>query len=116
VKVGILYLQRYPAPTRSRDRAKKARDAAEAMSDPDLKRTILEVAAGYERLAKRAEKQMLNLKANRRQKLRQEFGWAGSTARRRMGTVRRAQHRKFSRCHPYRYSWAYVPRSPAKPC
>jgi hypothetical protein len=53
-------------PTHWLDRAKKARDAAEAMSDPDLKRTILEVAAGYERLAKRAEKQMLNLKADQR--------------------------------------------------
>ena len=31
------------------DRAKKAREAAEAMGDPDFKRTILEVAAGYER-------------------------------------------------------------------
>jgi hypothetical protein len=76
-------------PTHWLDRAKKARDAAKAMSDPDLKRTILEVAAGYEQLAKRVEKQIHKLKANRRLKLRQEFGWAGSTARRRMGTVRR---------------------------
>jgi hypothetical protein len=59
------------------------------MSDPDLKRTILEVAAGYERLAERVEKRILKVKAARRLKLRQEFGWAGSTARERMGTMRR---------------------------
>jgi hypothetical protein len=68
-------------PTHWLDRAKKARDAAKAMSDPDLKRTILEVAAGYERLAERVEKRILKSKAARRLKLRQEFGWAGSTAR-----------------------------------
>ena len=55
------------------DRAKKARDAAAAVSDPDFKRKILEVAAGYERLAERAEKRTLKLKADRRLKLRQMF-------------------------------------------
>ena len=46
------------------DRAKKARNAAKTMGDLSLR--ILEVAVGYERLAKRAEKQMLNLKADQR--------------------------------------------------
>ena len=47
------------------------------MSYPDFKRTILEVAAGYERLAERGEKRTLKLKAKRRLKLklRQAFGW-----------------------------------------
>jgi hypothetical protein len=57
------------------DRARKARDVAESTGDPHFKRTILEVAAGYERLAERAEKRTLKLKADRRLKLRQTFGW-----------------------------------------
>ena len=44
------------------DRAKKARDAAEGMTDPILKKMMLDVAAGYERLAKRAEERTLKLK------------------------------------------------------
>jgi hypothetical protein len=44
------------------ERATKARGAAEAMTDPVLKRMMLEVAAGYERLAKRAEERSPKLK------------------------------------------------------
>ena len=36
--------------------AEKARDAAEGMTDPVLKKMMLDVADGYERLAQRAEK------------------------------------------------------------
>jgi hypothetical protein len=39
------------------ERAKYARRAAANMTDPELKRRMLEVVAGYERLAKRAEEQ-----------------------------------------------------------
>ena len=35
------------------DRAERARSVAESMTDPELKRMMLDVAAGYERLAKR---------------------------------------------------------------
>ena len=38
------------------ERAEKARDAAEGMTDPVLKKMMLDVADGYERLAQRAEK------------------------------------------------------------
>jgi hypothetical protein len=37
-----------------RDRAEKVRHAAESMTDPVLKKMTIDIAAGYERLAKRA--------------------------------------------------------------
>ena len=40
------------------ERADKARDVAEKMTDPVLKQMMLDVAAGYERLAMRAEKRV----------------------------------------------------------
>ena len=40
------------------ERAEKARDAAEGMTDPVLKQMMLDVAAGYERLAMRAERRV----------------------------------------------------------
>jgi hypothetical protein len=43
-------------------RATQARGAAETITDPVLKRMMLEVAAGYERLAKRAEERWPKLK------------------------------------------------------
>ena len=49
-------------PTHWLDRAEKARDAAEGMTDPILKQMMLDVAVGYERLAKRAEERTLKLK------------------------------------------------------
>ena len=49
-------------PTHWLDRAEKARDAAEGMADPVLKKMMLDVAVGYERLAKRAEERTLKLK------------------------------------------------------
>ena len=50
------------SPTHWLDRAEKARDAAEGMTDPVLKKMMLDVVVGYERLAKRAEERALNLK------------------------------------------------------
>jgi hypothetical protein len=38
-----------------RNRAKEARAQAEQMSDPQAKQQLLEIASGYERLAKLAE-------------------------------------------------------------
>ena len=49
------------SPTHWLDRAEKARDAAEGMTDPVLKQMMIEVAVGYERLAKRAEERTLKL-------------------------------------------------------
>jgi hypothetical protein len=43
------------------DRAEKARNVAESMTDPVLKRMMLDVAAGYERLAKRAAERRQSL-------------------------------------------------------
>ena len=40
------------------ERAEKARLVAEKMTDPVLKQMMLDVAAGYERLAMRAEKRV----------------------------------------------------------
>ena len=40
------------------ERADKARDVAEKMTDPVLKKMMLDVAAGYERLAMRAERRV----------------------------------------------------------
>ena len=40
------------------ERADKARDVAEKMTDPVLKQMMLDVAAGYERLAMRAERRV----------------------------------------------------------
>ena len=42
-------------PKRWRDRAEEARIQAEQMSDDDTRRMMLVVAAGYERMAERAE-------------------------------------------------------------
>jgi hypothetical protein len=50
-------------PTRWLDRAEKARDAAEGMTDPVLKQMMFDVAVGYERLAKRAEERTLKLRS-----------------------------------------------------
>ena len=43
------------------DRAERARYVASSMTDPELKRMMLDVAAGYERLAKRAEERRRHL-------------------------------------------------------
>ena len=40
---------------RWRTLAAEARAAADEMTDPDAKRTLLKIAEGYERLARRAE-------------------------------------------------------------
>jgi hypothetical protein len=47
------------------DRADRARYVAESMTDPELKRMMLDVAAGYERLAKRAEERRRHLSSLR---------------------------------------------------
>ena len=39
-----------------RSRAEEARTMPEQMNDPDAKRTLLDIAAGYDRLALRAER------------------------------------------------------------
>ena len=41
-----------------RDRAEEARAHAEQMNDPEAKRQMFEIAAGYERLAERAERRL----------------------------------------------------------
>jgi hypothetical protein len=46
-------------PKHWRERAEKARYVADGMTDPVLKQMMLDVAAGYERLAKRAEDRRL---------------------------------------------------------
>ena len=46
-------------PKHWRDRAERARIHAEQMRDPDACRMMLETAAGYERLAKKAEQRLL---------------------------------------------------------
>jgi hypothetical protein len=43
------------APERWRTRAAEARATADEMSDPEAKRTLLNIAEAYERLARRAE-------------------------------------------------------------
>ena len=57
----IAWPSRISDPRHWLDRAKKARDAAEAMTDPEFKRMMIEVAVGYERLAKRAEERISKL-------------------------------------------------------
>ena len=59
-------LQVSPMPTRLvnnakhwRDRAEQARSNAELMIDPEAKRKMLNIAADYDRLAKRAEEYKL---------------------------------------------------------
>jgi len=47
------------------ERAEKARYNAGGMSDPVLKQMMLDVASGYERLAKRAEERRLKLRPSR---------------------------------------------------
>jgi hypothetical protein len=42
-------------------RAERARHVAASMADPELKKMMLEVATGYERLAKRAEERRQRL-------------------------------------------------------
>jgi hypothetical protein len=42
------------------DRAEKARRHAEQLTDPEAKRMMLEVAASYDKLAKRAEQRRLS--------------------------------------------------------
>jgi hypothetical protein len=46
-------------PKHWRDRAEEARVHAEQMRDPEACRMMLEIAAGYERLAKKAEQRLL---------------------------------------------------------
>ena len=46
-------------PKHWRDRAEEARIHAEQMRDPEACRMMLETAAGYERLAKKAEQRLL---------------------------------------------------------
>ena len=46
-------------PKHWRDRAEKARVHGEQMRDPEACRMMLETAAGYERLAKKAEQRLL---------------------------------------------------------
>ena len=41
------------------DRAEEARVHADQMSDPEARRMMLEVAAGYDKLAKRAEQKRI---------------------------------------------------------
>ena len=53
------------------ERAKYARSAAESMTDPELKRMMLEVVAGYERLAKRAEERKSGAASAKRSRHRQ---------------------------------------------
>lgn len=48
-------MKAYISPQRWRDRAEEARIQAERMRDHDTKRMMLEVAAGYDRMAARAE-------------------------------------------------------------
>jgi hypothetical protein len=45
-------------PTHWRNRAEEARANAHQMSDPESKRMMLDIAAGYERLAERAERRL----------------------------------------------------------
>jgi hypothetical protein len=51
-------------PKRWRQLAQDARVAADRLGDPDAKRTMLEIAEGYEQLASLAEKKMAS-KSNR---------------------------------------------------
>jgi hypothetical protein len=44
-----------------RDRAEEARVHADQMSNPEAQRMMLEVAAGYDKLAKRAEQRKLGV-------------------------------------------------------
>ena len=46
-------------PAHWRDRAEEARRIAEEMVDPDAKRMMLNIAAGYDRLAQHAETRLL---------------------------------------------------------
>jgi hypothetical protein len=45
-----------------RDRAEEARANAEQMNDPEAKRQMSEIVAGYERLAQRAEQRLREIK------------------------------------------------------
>jgi hypothetical protein len=47
------------SPGHWRDRAEEARRIAEDMADGDARRMMLDIAAGYERLAEHAEKRVL---------------------------------------------------------
>jgi len=47
-------------PKHWRDRAEEARANAEHLHDPDAKRMMLEIAASYDRIAKRAEERLAN--------------------------------------------------------
>ena len=46
---------RFGSPKYWHERAEEARATAEGMSDPEAKRAMLVIAAGYELIAKRAE-------------------------------------------------------------
>jgi hypothetical protein len=46
-------------PSHWRDRAEEARRIAEDMVDPEPRRMMLDIAAGYERLAEHAKKRLL---------------------------------------------------------
>jgi hypothetical protein len=50
-------------PKHWRERAEEARSHAEEMKDPEAKRTMLDIAEGYERLAKQAEKRVASDKS-----------------------------------------------------
>lgn len=45
-------------PEHWRDRAEEARLRAEQLGDPEARRMMLEIAAGYERIAERAEQRL----------------------------------------------------------
>ena len=55
----VLTTKLFNNPKHWRDRAEKARVHAEQMRDPEACRMMLETAAGYERLAKKAEQRLL---------------------------------------------------------